>query len=372
MSEEWQAITVVTGVRERSAAATAVARGLGFERVWRGTAGCAAEPQAPQLLLVWRCSSPRSSRSCSLPPPSRASRSCSRSAASTISARSPRPELLPLHRQRAAARGVPSETNRQPMVLSKMSPCCPRPPSRSRMPASGSTAPSTTRASCARSARTHARSDVQGGSTITQELVRNLYIANQQKTLARKIPKRASPKVIPAPQTRGADPRRLPQRGVLRPSRLRRGGGLKHLFSGRAAKLTSSRPLSSPDCRRHPPCTTHSSTPGRPRPPQRGAAGDAEEQRHQQLRPPHRDQKKLALRPGHLYTRQQQPNFSGWATKELERRFGHRKFERGGLEGRQPSTRASKLWPSTPRVPSFAARQTRPRRSSRSTRATVT
>src|SRR5438046_3188645 len=52
---------------------------------------------------------------------------------------------------------VPSATNRQPLPLRKMSPWLPRPPSRSRTPGSGSTAPSTIRASLAPSTPTFRR-----------------------------------------------------------------------------------------------------------------------------------------------------------------------------------------------------------------------
>jgi penicillin-binding protein 1A len=47
-------------------------------------------------------------------------------------------------------------------------------------------------------------------------------------------------------------------------------------------------------------------------------------------------QKSLELRPGHLYTRLQEPNFFGWATQQLANnpRFGRQQVELGGLKAR--------------------------------------
>src|SRR5439155_26941352 len=41
--------------------------------------------------------------------------------------------------------------------------------------------------------------------------------------------------------------------------------------------------------------------------------------------------KPLGLKPGHLYTTLQQPNFFGWATQQLKDRYGRTQLERGGL-----------------------------------------
>jgi penicillin-binding protein 1A len=42
--------------------------------------------------------------------------------------------------------------------------------------------------------------------------------------------------------------------------------------------------------------------------------------------------KPLLLKPGHLYTQLHQPNFFGWATQELAKKFGAKQVERGGLK----------------------------------------
>ena len=112
--------------------------------------------------------------------------------AATLSSLRPvcdRPELVRLRRRRrrCSARSRPSE-NRQPVPL-----CAGQPlgaqgrRSRSRTAASTSTAASTTRASRARSCATSSAGKVvEGGSTITQQLVRNLYIG-RERTLKRKV-----------------------------------------------------------------------------------------------------------------------------------------------------------------------------------------
>ena len=122
---------------------------------------------------------------------------------------------------------------------------------------------------------------VQGGSTITQEFVRNLYIGNNQRTLSRKVKEACLAEKVFQKLSRKADPRRLPQRGVLWTARLRRRSGCAdvlleerlgaHARAGRAARRTAS----GADDRRPDP-----QSPRRARPPERGVAGDVEERLH--------------------------------------------------------------------------------------------
>ena len=71
---------------------------------------------------------------------------------------------------------------------------------------------------------------VQGGSTITQELVRNLYIGNPQRTLSRKVKEACLADEALPEAVAQADPRRVPERGLLRPARVRRAGGRAHVL----------------------------------------------------------------------------------------------------------------------------------------------
>ena len=155
---------------------------------------------------------------------------------------------------------VPSATNRQPLPLSKMSPWLPE---------------ATVAIEDARFWQ-HGALDyqgivralyqdvpsgqiVQGGSTLTQELVRNLYIGNPQKTLSRKIKEACLADKCLREAHPEADPRRRTStrsstattRTASRPRRRR--------TSRRAPRSsTSSRRRSSPACRRRRRCTTRS------------------------------------------------------------------------------------------------------------------
>ena len=65
---------------------------------------------------------------------------------------------------------------------------------------------------------------VEGGSTITQQLVRNLYIGKPKQTLSRKMKEACLAREAREDVVEEADPRRVSQRGVLRAARVRRAG----------------------------------------------------------------------------------------------------------------------------------------------------
>ena len=65
---------------------------------------------------------------------------------------------------------------------------------------------------------------VEGGSTITQQLVRNLYIS-RERTFERKIKEACLAIKLSTQLVEGPDPRRLDEPGLLRQPRLRRRGG---------------------------------------------------------------------------------------------------------------------------------------------------
>jgi penicillin-binding protein 1A len=173
---------------------------------------------------------------------------------------------------------------------------------------------------------------VQGGSTLTQQLVRNLYIGNQQRTFSRKFREAClsekffethSRKQIlaaylnevfygrhaygaeAAAQTyfsEDADKLTLPQAALL---------------AGLPQAPTTYDPASNPHgakARRNEVLKAMFKNGYITR-------GQLEVARH----------KPLELKLGHLYSRMNQPNFFGWATQQLGNRFGQRQVERGGL-----------------------------------------
>ena len=176
---------------------------------------------------------------------------------------------------------IPAERNRTPVARRQISPGCRRRPSRSRTGASTSTAASIRSASPAPSSRTcgPARSS-QGGSTITQELVRNLYLS-RERTLKRKLIEACLAIKLSRQWSKDRILDRLHEPGLLRQPRVRGRGGRRdvlletreeaHPRAGRAARRPAAgavelRPVPQPG--------------RRTRAPERGAARDARERRH--------------------------------------------------------------------------------------------
>ena len=231
---------------------------------------------------------------------------------------------------------VPSATNRQPLPLSQISPSLPE---------------ATVAIEDARFWQ-HGALDyrgilralyedlsqgqiVQGGSTITQELARNLYIGNPQRTLWRKIREACLAQKLF---------QRLSRKQIL-------GEYLNEVFYGRhaygaqaAARTYFSKPASKLTL------VQAALLAGLPQAPSvydplanpRAALVRRNEVLHamwkngyisaRSLR--HAIGKKLQLRPGSLYTRLVQPSFFGWATQQLANRFGQRQVELGGFHAR--------------------------------------
>ena len=117
---------------------------------------------------------------------------------------------------------------------------------------------------------------VEGGSTITQQLVKNLYVGDGRHVPAQD--RRGGPRVAArGAADQGPDPHAVPQHRVLRRGRVRRAGGGADLL--RRVDPTSSRwrsrrcsPASSP---RRTTSTPYVNRDAALRPPQRGAAPDA-------------------------------------------------------------------------------------------------
>ena len=178
---------------------------------------------------------------------------------------------------------------------------------------------------------------VQGGSTITQELVRNLYIGTtKQRTLSRKIKEACLATKVFQQNTR---------KQILAEY-------LNEVFYGRhayGAQAASRTYFSKPASRLT--LVQAALLAGLPQAP---TVFDpltnphaALVRRNQVLHAMFKNgyitasklrsatRKKLELRPGHLYTQQHQPSFFGWATQQLPKRLGkhgQRQVELGGLQ----------------------------------------
>jgi penicillin-binding protein 1A len=237
---------------------------------------------------------------------------------------------------------VPSATNRQPVPLSQISPWLPK---------------ATVAIEDARFWQ-HGALDyqgiarafyddltsgqiVQGGSTLTQQLVRNLYIGDPQKTFSRKIKEAClADKLFSRMQTtygpkarehilaaylnevfygRHAYGVEAAARTYFSKTALQLNLAQAALIAGLPQAPTTYDPLVNPKF--------------------------ALQRRNDVLRAmrkngyiPSRWQYQtalhsgLGLRPGHLYTRRQQHNFFDWATQQLAARFGQTQVERGGLK----------------------------------------
>jgi penicillin-binding protein 1A len=229
---------------------------------------------------------------------------------------------------------VPSATNRQPLPLSKISPWLPE---------------ATVAIEDARFWE-HGALDyqgiiralyqdisqgriVQGGSTITQELVRNLYIGNPQRTFSRKIREACLAEKLF---------QRMSRKRILA-AYLNEVFYGRHAYGAQAAATTyfskSASELS---------LVQAALLAGLPQAPTTYDPlvnpGYALARRNQVLKAMWKNgyishgryrqalRKPLGLKPGHLYSQLHQPNFFGWATQQLVDRFGARQVERGGLK----------------------------------------
>jgi penicillin-binding protein 1A len=231
---------------------------------------------------------------------------------------------------------VPSATNRQPLPLSQISPALPQATvaiEDARFWQHGALDyQGIARAFYQDVTKGHI---VQGGSTITQELVRNLYIGNNQRTLSRKVKEACLATKFFEDNTR---------KKILKDY-------LNEVFYGRhayGAQAASRTYFSKPASRLT--LVQAALLAGLPQAP---TVFDpltnphaALVRRNQVLHAMFKNgyitasklrsatRKNLGLRPGHLYTRQNQPSFFGWATQQLAQRLGkhgEQQVERGGL-----------------------------------------
>jgi penicillin-binding protein 1A len=228
---------------------------------------------------------------------------------------------------------VPSATNRQPLPLSQISPSLPQATvaiEDARFWQHGALDyQGILRALYQDVSKGHI---VQGGSTITQELVRNLYIGNPQRTLSRKVREACLAEKVFEKHTR---------KQILTDY-------LNEVFYGRhaygaqaAARTYFSKPASKLTL------VQAALLAGLPQAPtvydplrnRRAALARRNEVLHAMWKNGYitksklrsATHKRLQLRPGHLYSELHQPTFFGWAMQELAKRFGHRQVELGGL-----------------------------------------
>jgi penicillin-binding protein 1A len=235
---------------------------------------------------------------------------------------------------------VPSATNRQPLPLSKMSPWLPE----------ATVAIEDNRfwdhgaldyQGILRALYDDVSSGhiVQGGSTLTQQLVRNLYIGNPQRTLSRKVKEAClAEKLFEKMQSKYGDGAR---KHILE-AYLNQVFYGRHAYGAEAASVTyfskdaSELSLSQAALLAGLPQAPTTYDPAL-------HPGYALSRRADVLKSMLKlgyitraqfrlaNGKPLALKLGNLYTQQHQPNFFGWATQQLVDRYGQRQVERGGL-----------------------------------------
>ena len=230
---------------------------------------------------------------------------------------------------------VPSATNRQPLPLSQISPSLPE---------------ATVAIEDARFWQ-HGALDyrgilralyqdvahgqvVQGGSTITQELVRNLYIGNPQRTLSRKVKEACLALKVFQKHTRKQILTDYLNEVFYGNHAYGAQAAARTYFSKPASKLTLVQAALLAGLPQAPTVYDPLNNP-------RAALVRRNEVLQamwkngyisaSKLRAATR--KKLQLRPGHLYSELHQPNFFGWAEQELADQLGgHRQVELGGLK----------------------------------------
>jgi penicillin-binding protein 1A len=172
---------------------------------------------------------------------------------------------------------------------------------------------------------------VQGGSTITQELVRNLYIGNPQRTLSRKIKEACLAEKFFQKHTRKQILTDYLNEVFYGRHAYGAQAAARTYFSKPASKLTLVQAALLAGLPQAPTVYDPLSNP-------RAALA----RRNEVLQAMWKNgyisasklreavHKKLLLRPGHLYSELHQPNFFGWATQQLGNRFGQEQVGLGG------------------------------------------
>jgi penicillin-binding protein 1A len=231
---------------------------------------------------------------------------------------------------------VPSATNRQPLPLSKISPWLPEATvaiEDARFWQHGALDyQGIARAFYQDVTKGHI---VQGGSTITQELVRNLYIGNPQRTLSRKLKEACLAEKEYQKLTRKQILAEYLNEVFYGRHAYGAQAGARTYFSKGASKLTLVQAALLAGLPQAPTTDDPITNP-------HAALARRNEVLRAMWKNGYIDEAKLRsalhkglqLRPGHIYQRLLQPNFFGWATQQLTAHFGRRTVELGGLNVR--------------------------------------
>ena len=231
---------------------------------------------------------------------------------------------------------VPSATNRQPLPLSQISPWLPQATvaiEDARFWQHGALDyQGIARALYQDLSKGHI---VQGGSTITQELVRNLYIGNNQRTISRKVKEACLATKVFQDHTRKQILTDYLNEVFYGRHAYGAQAAAQTYFSKNASELTLVQAALLAGLPQAPSTDDPIVNP-------HGAMS----RRNEVLRAMWKngyitavklkraEKKPLLLRPGHLYTQLHQPNFFGWATQQLVAGSSQRQVELGGLKVR--------------------------------------
>jgi penicillin-binding protein 1A len=186
---------------------------------------------------------------------------------------------------------------------------------------------------------------VQGGSTLTQELVRNLYIGSNERTIARKVKEACLAEKLAGIWTKKQILAAYLNEVFYGRHAYGAEAGAETFFSTSAKRLTIAQ------------AALLAGLPQAPsvydplRNPQRAlarrdevlramlAAGDITHAQYAKA-----VASPLGLKPGELYEAQRHPNFFGWATDQLIEKFGARRVEEGGLRVRTTLDPRMQAW----------------------------
>jgi penicillin-binding protein 1A len=231
---------------------------------------------------------------------------------------------------------IPSKRNRQPLQLSRISPWLPKATvaieDRRFFEHGALDYQGIARAMIANAQAGHV---VQGGSTLTQELVRNLYIGSNERTLSRKVKEACLAEKLAGIWTKQQILSAYVNEVFYGRHAYGAQAGAQTFFSTSARHLTLAQAALLAGLPQAPSIYDPVHHPDR-----------ALARRNEVLRAMfvNRDitpaeyadavRAPLGLKLGALYSQQRHPNFFGWATDQLIARFGVKKVEAGGLKVR--------------------------------------